>query len=262
MKNLACVGLLILLAALTVSCSANPTIVAEPSPSQAALITPEPTSDPAESIQFKDAAFELKVRVALEKPSGSITAEDAKAVRKLDLSNQSFDYMSANPDEDVWDIADLQYFPQLESLNLSYNRVIDLSPLSLVPSLEELGLTGIRATSFAPLEHLTKLRFLTIQWIYDPGQSYPGLKSLDVLAGMQDLEGIDIKGCGLVDISALGPLPRLWSALLTDNEITDVRALALVKNLREVELRNNPITDFSPLAGIYDKLQGKDFELD
>ena len=262
MKKFACLGLLIPLVALTVSCSVNPPIVAETSPSQAVLITPEPTSGPAESIQFKDAAFEFKVRIALEKPSGDITVEEAQAVKKLDLSNQSFAHRDANPDLDVKSIADLAYFPQLESLNLSYNNVTDLSPLSLVPSLKELGLTGIRANDFSPLKSVTRLNYLTIQWIYNPDQPYPGLKSLGVLADMKDLEAIDIKGCGVEDISALGTLPKLWSVLLTDNRITDVRALANLNNLKELELRNNPITDFSPLAEIYDKLQGKDFKLD
>ncbi len=251
MKKFTWMGLLILLIASTVSCAGSPTVAP----------TPTPTAVPVKSVQFTDAAFEAKARNAMGKPTGVITVEEAEAVTKLDLSNHSFDDMKANPDLDVRDIADLAYFPKLETLNLSYNSVTDISALSLVPSLTELGMTGIRANDFSPLKDLTKLRFLTIQWIYKSGQPYQGLKSLDVLAGMQDLEAIDIKGCGVADISALGALPKLWSALLTDNEITDVSALANVKDLRELELKNNPITDFSPLADIYGKLQYKDFEL-
>jgi internalin A len=249
MKKLVCLGLLVLLIASTVSCAGTPTV------------TSTPTAVPVEKVVFKDPAFEAKVRIAMEKPTGDITVGEARAVVKLDLSNPSFDAAQASPSLNVEDISDLRYFPGLMSLNLSYNSVNDIAPLELVPSLTELGLTGVQAEDFSPLKSLTKLRYLTIQWIYNKVGSYPGLKSLDVLAGMQDLEAIDIKGCGVVDISALGPLPNLWSALLTDNEITDVSPLADVKKLRELELRNNPITDFSPLAGIFDKLQGKDFEL-
>jgi len=249
MKKYVCLLLLVLLVASTVSCAGTPTV------------TPSPTAVAVEKVVFKNPAFEAKVRVAMGKPTADITAEEARAVVKLDLSNASFDAAKANPALNIEDISDLQYFPKLISLNLSYNSVNDISPLELVPSLTELGLTGVQAEDFSPLKSLKKLRYLTIQWIYNEGGSYPGLKSLDVLAGMQDLEAIDIKGCGVVDISALGPLPNLWSALLTDNEITDVAPLADVKKLKELELRNNPITDFSPLAGIFDDLQYKDFEL-
>jgi internalin A len=254
MKKYVCILCIIVLATSIVACSGSATEGTDASDGSSSATALGP-------ITFTDPAFEAKVRTALGKPDGDITVGEAGAVKELDLANESFDQRNANADLDIRAIADIKYFASLETLDLSYNTIADLSPLSDITSLKSLFLVGVQADDFSPLADLTNLTGLTMQWIYGPDQGYYGLESLDVLANMKDLEVLDVKGCGVKDISALAGLPKLWSVFLDQNLITDVSPLAALTGLKELQLAENPITDFSPLKDIYDQLEYKNFEL-
>jgi hypothetical protein len=97
---------MIILATTVTACSKatseDPKTSTEPSsPSQTAISTLARTLKTAEAIKFTDAAFETKVRKEMGKLNGDKTVEEAKAVKKLDLGNESFVHRNANPDLDI-----------------------------------------------------------------------------------------------------------------------------------------------------------------
>ena len=98
-------------------------------------------------VVFTDAALEARVREAMGKPEGDITVSEAAAVKKLDLSNTSFDDMTSK-NGGIHDISDLRYFTGLEDLNLSFNDLHDLSPLADLTALTALGSRASRPTTF------------------------------------------------------------------------------------------------------------------
>lgn len=91
---------------------------AEPSAALSVEPTAAPTTEPAllsEVVVFNDAALEAKVRVAMSKPKGDITVEEAKAVTLLNLNN---DITQDMPDEIIIkDISALKWFTGLKVLN-------------------------------------------------------------------------------------------------------------------------------------------------
>lgn len=206
-------------------------------------------------VEFNDEVLEAKIRLAMNKPEGDITMEEAAAVTSLDLSNESFDDMN-RLNGGIRNIGALKYFINLKDLNLSFNNIEDFSPLAGLTKLEGLGFAGVSVKDLSPLKGLINMKFLGFNW-----NSNNGYENLDFMSDMKDLEAIDAKGAGIKDISALANLPKLWSVFLTDNQITDVSPLAKLTNLKELLLENNPITDYSPLKDIYDKLEAKDFEM-
>lgn len=220
--------------------------------------TAEPTPEPV--VIFTDAALEARVREAVGKPEGDITVSEAAAVKKLDLSNTSFDDMNSK-NGGIHDISDLKYFTGLEDLNLSFNDLHDLSPLADLTSLTSLGFTGIKADDLTVLKGLTNLVFLGFDWTCQEDERQSGTLSLDFMADMKNLEIFSCMGNGVQDISALAGLTKIWSLFLDENAITDVTPIASLTNLRELKLGKNPITDYSPLKDIYPNLEFADFEM-
>ncbi len=212
------------------------------------------------TVEFNDDILEDKIRMAMNKPDGEITKEEAAAVTSLDLSNESFDDRNSK-NGGIQNIGALQYFINLKELNLSFNNIEDFSPLAGLTKLESLGFTGVPVKDLSHLKGLTNLTCLVFDWNYAPEQGHNGYENLDFMSDMINLEIFEAKGAGIKDISALGNLPKLWSVFLSDNLITDVSPLAKLTNLKELVLSNNPITDFSPLEDIYGQLEGKDFEM-
>jgi Leucine-rich repeat (LRR) protein len=231
-------------------------------PKSTPMETPEPTEEPTPEpvIVFTDAALEAKVREAMGKPTGDITVEEAKAVLKLDLSNESFDDMNSR-NGGIRDISDLKYFTSLEELNLSFNDISDFAPLAELKSIKTLGFNGIAPKDLSVLKGLTNMTCLIFDWTCDESQWRNGNVSLDFMADMKDLEIFSAIGGGIKDITALGGLTKIWSLYLENNAITDISSLANLTNLKELKLSNNPIGDYSPLKDIYPKLDFSDFEM-
>jgi hypothetical protein len=211
-------------------------------------------------IEFNDEILEAKIRLAMNKPEGEITVEEAAEITSLDLSNESFDDMNSL-NGGIRNIGALQYFINLKELNLSFNSISDFSPLAGLTKLEVLGFAGVRVKDLSPLKNLTNMTNLAFSWNYAPDQGFDGYENLDFMSDMKNLEIFEARGVGLKDISAITNLTKLWSVYLSDNQISDISPLANLTNLRELCLSNNPITDYSPIKDIYEQLEGKDFEI-
>ena len=226
------------------STSAKP-VEATATPESTATAAPTATEAP-EVVVFTDPYFEDAVRTKLNKPEGDITVPEAEAVTVLNLQNADWDAMNAE-NGGIKDISDLKYFPNLTELHLDYNDIQDFSPLSTLSNLSMLSFNAVRVGDLSPLASLTKMVNICFDWSYAPDQGFNGYPNIDFVKGMPNLEIFEAKNAGVVDISPLVGLPKLWSVFITDNQITDISPLAQIKTLKEFEIRNNPIADYTVL---------------
>ncbi len=195
----------------------------------ACAVPAEPTPAPPEvskPVVFADPVLEAIVRATMGKPEGSITVAEAEAVTRLNLSIEWQRYISE--ETSIKDINGLEYFTNLESLDLSFHAITDITPLAGLKKLTLLSLGGNPVADIAPLAGLTNLKVLTLS------------------------------GCAAQDYSALAKLTSLELLMLDNSAVTDVSPLASLTGLKQLYLAGCPV-DYSPLADIYPNLEKKDF---
>lgn len=229
--------------------------------------------NPDEIVAFPDPVMEWKVREALGKPEGDITAGDAAQVTALRIQNE---WQPQIPDDViVKDIQGLQYFINLRELDAGFNDIGDISPLSGLSQLREINLGGNPVGDIDALAGLTNLERLTLFGgrfnNINPLAGLTSMRSLHLgnlpvydlspLAGLTNIDHLYTGGCGIEDISPLAGMTNMYRLELTDNYIKDLTPLAGMANLIMLKLANNPIQDYSPIQDIFPKLQEKDFEL-
>lgn len=229
--------------------------------------------NPDQIITFTDPVLEQKIRAALGKLEGEITAGDAAQITKLDIHNE---WQPQIPQEvQVTSLLGIQAFLNLRELDAGFNAVSELSALSGLTELRKLNLGGNAIADVGPLSSLTHLEELTLfgSRIHDisPLGGLTALRSLHLgnnpvsdigaLAGLTNLENLYMNDCGIEDISPFAGMTNMYRLELPDNYITDLSALAGMTNLIMLRLANNPIQDYSSIEQIYPNLQEKDFEL-
>ena len=218
-------------------------------------------------IVISDPVLESRVREALNKPEGLITAEDAA----------SLDWLDANADPDapestlIRDISALCHFVSLAGIKLDNNLVSDISVLAELPKLQELWLLENPLDSLEPLGQMTKLVKLGFSSSMRDISFIGNLTSLEELRadgcrelpqGLLQLKKLKIfcsPGGELSDISLLAQIPTLEAVDLSWNLVKDLTPLARLP-LVELYLAGNPIEDYSPIRDLYPKLLGRNFE--
>ena len=126
----------------------------------------------------------------------------------------------------VTDISPLGRLPRLTELNLRENQITDVSPLSGHKHLTYLNLhSNFGIESVLPLQNLTNLQTLILV-------NVPIGEDIHVLSEMTDLHYLNIRNCGVSDISVLGSL--MQAGALQDSKNRKVRAA--------VDIRDNPIS--------------------
>jgi len=223
-------------------------------------------------ITFPDPVMEQKVRAAMDKAEGDITAGDAAKITKLEIGNE---WSQQIPQEiQVTNLQGIEYFINLRELNAGFNTISDISALSTLTQLKDLNLGGNAVNDISVLSALTNLEKVTLYGgnfkDISPIAGLSMLKSLhlggiqvydiSLLAGLTQLDCLYMGGCGIDDISPLAGMTNMYSLELSDNYISDLSALAGMTNLAILKLNNNPIQDYSPIQDIYPKLREKDFE--
>ncbi len=217
-KITALITMLIMLLSFS-ACNA-PAIESEESP------TPTATLEPQETIVFADPVLEAMVRGTMGKPEGAITAADAEAVRRLDLNLEWERYTAGWMP--IKDLGGLEYFKNLEYLDLSDHAITDVTPLAGLNKLTLLALGGNPIADIAPL------------------------------AGLTNLKALILSGCAAQDYSPLANLTSLELLMLNNSTITDATPLASLINLTRLYLAGCEL-DYSPLANIYPNLEDGDF---
>ena len=203
-------------------------------------------TDTSAIITFPDHYLEEGIRLALNKPKGNITENDALSVTVLDLSNVDWDAMNAK-NGGIKDLTGIEHFTNLVELHLDMNDIKDFTPLSQLIKLEVLTFNGVRVEDLSVLSNLTNMVFLGFNWSYAPDFGFEGYENLDFIKNMKNLEILSADNAGIKDISAIIELPKLWSLYIRNNLITDISPLSKVKTIKEFLIGNNPISDYSCL---------------
>ncbi len=204
-----------------------------------------------EVIVFRDPVLERMVREAMKRPDGDITFADARAVKELRLN---IDYQQEYPaGTRITSIEGLQYFVNLELLELHFHDISDISPLAGLVKLRSLALGGNPVNDIAAIANLKHLDFLSL--FNCQASDYTPLKNL------AELHLLLIGWSTFADASVLAGLTNLSDLDLVNSQVTDVAPLASLTNLRSLKLSGCAIADYQPLKPIYANLTDKDFEL-
>jgi len=149
MKNLLRIMLTIWLALSLTACGAP-----------AATVPSTTLSAASDTVTFSDPVLEAMVRGSIGKPQDDITVAEAESVTRLNLSNEWQRYVSQ--ETAIKDISGLEYFKNLESLDLSFHAITDITPLAGLKKLTSLSLGGNPVADIAPLAGLTNLKVLVL----------------------------------------------------------------------------------------------------
>ncbi len=197
--------------------------------SDATTIPPSSVVGASTIVTFADPALEAMVRGSMGKPAGNISVVEAESVTRLDFSNEWQRFISE--ETAIHDIGGLEFFKNLESLDLSFNAVADLTPLSGLKKLASLSLGGNPIKDLAPLAGLTNLKVLTLS------------------------------GCAAQNYSLLSELVNLNLLMLDNSTLTDVSPLVSLTKLKGLYLAGCSINNYFPLSDLYQTLEQKDFTI-
>ncbi len=116
------------------------------------------------------------------------------------------------------------------------------APVPLPPSSTRLDLSGLGLTDVAALAGLTELEALDL--------SDNAVADAWPLAGLAALRRLDLSGNRLGDVAALAYLPRLEVLDLSGNAVADAWPLAGLAALRRLDLSDNRLGEVAALAGL------------
>ncbi|MEA4870465.1 MAG: leucine-rich repeat domain-containing protein [Christensenella sp.] len=245
MKNSLLICLVVLFTLCSVACAAPAASVVDAQPSA------EVSATPRQTVVFADPVLEKMVRAAMNKPEGDITIAEAEAVKELKLGIEW--QLQIPPETQIKDLSGLEYFKNLETLELGFHNIHDISPLAGLTKLNSLSLGGNPVANLEPLSGLTSLGFLTL--FNCQAQDYSPLAKLTGLGGLlMDWSTIS-------DAKVLSGLTELWWLSLANTQVSDVSPLSTLVKLKQLQLEGCPITDYSPLKDIYPNLEEKDFAM-
>ena len=183
-------------------------------------------------VSFEEPAVEEAVRLAIDKPAGTIYTHQVLSVIELDLSGRNIQYLDG-----------IEALRNLRVLNLSNNRVRDYTPLGKLRKLQELDLSNNRIHGISSLPSMPGLKRLVL-W-------NNRISVVTSLAKNQQLEYLDLSANRVEDISPLAELYKLRTLNLRQNRVTDITLLAGLTNLTYLNLHSNySIQDISPLANL------------
>lgn len=227
-------------------------------------------------IRFDDKNLEAAIRIALEKPEGAITSAYATNITELNLSkkvSRAIDSYIMDTSHYINSLDGLQYFINLEKLNLRGNNITDITPLKDLKRLKELNLSFNSVSNMGSLRNLETLENLDVSWngvtdisflqklthlkelwlgnagMYEyMGNNYNKISELSVLKDMKDLEILDLQELGIKELDALKEMRKLKKLLLANNKIEDISCLKSLVELEYLDIISNNIQDIKPLA--------------
>lgn len=152
--------------------------------------------DPDKVIKIPDKVMERRVREAIGKPEGKITAGDAAMVEDLNLGNEYQDNFPKG--SQISDLGGIEYFINLKRLDISWNKIKDIKKLSGLSKLEYLRAYGNGISSVAPLKTLVNLNSLNIG-----GNK---LTKIDALKELANLKSLYLDGNKIKDFSPIASI--------------------------------------------------------
>lgn len=207
-------------------------------------------------MKFANPKIEQAVRERLYKPEGDILPEELEEVRSLILvhdmvfdswaemedykANYWYELDRVEPSPEQFDLSDLKYFTELNTLVLEYQNIEELPDLSHLP---------LRRVSFAhnEIEDISALKECTgleIVWLSDNP-----IEELDALRGMDKLESLDVAFTCVEDLTPVIS-DTLENLYCNHTEVTDYAFLAQCTGLKDVRVSDFTMKDAEYLAGL------------
>ena len=121
-------------------------------------------------------------------------------------------------------------------------QIKDIGALRYFKNLKRLTLTFNRITDITPLAGLTQLELL------DVGANQ--ISDISAVSEMKGLTSLKIFGNLITDISPLAGLVNLENLHADRNQFPDLSPLAGLSKLNAIDLSDSVITDITPLAGL------------
>ncbi len=216
---------------------------------QVQLESKSPRAQSDQIIVFQDPILEQILIEQMGKPDGEITVADAQKITELRLNIER-----GSPEEiRIRDISGLEYFTNLETLQLLFHAIQDITPLANLTNLRMLSLGGNEIQDITPLSQLTNLEELTL--FNCQASDYSPLRNLI------NLRGLMLEYSTISDLSPLANLTNLQRLSLSNPQITDITPLTNLVNLTNLQVGESSIEDFSPIRDIYPNLLEKNLKL-
>ncbi|MEA5015073.1 MAG: leucine-rich repeat domain-containing protein [Candidatus Limiplasma sp.] len=137
--------------------------------------------NPDKVIKFPDKVLEKRVREALNKPEGPITAMDVASLDGfLNLSNEWQEKFPKG--SQITKLDGIEYFINLRSLDISWHKIKDIKKLSGLTQLEHLRAFGNAIQDVKPLANLVNLISLNLG-----GNKIKSVKPLAALTNLTEL---------------------------------------------------------------------------
>jgi internalin A len=223
-------------------------------------LIPGPTYQDNQVVLFTDPRLENKVRLAINKPAGTLFYIDVKFLQTLNASFDSIQTLEGIQyctslsilklgSNKISDISLLRTLTSLTELELNINRITDITPLQNLIRLQRLFIDNNQVSSFLPLQNMVSLIYLSAN---GPGSSSSiGLfTDLSPIQGLTNLETLSAVGNRISNLTPLRNLTRLTNLYLFANEISDLTPLQSLTGLSILEIRTNQISNINPLQNL------------
>ncbi len=174
-------------------------------------------------IPIPDPVLKSRIYKAMNKElTEKLTFAEAKKIKKLMLSSYSYKTRKYDQNE-IYDIKPLQYFVNLEDLNVFKNQISDMSVLKGLIKLKKLNLRNNKLTNFTFIANLKELIELDLL-----ENTVPNLEFLHTFTKLESLNLND-----LVDgnLSYLKSCKQLQSINIVDSTITEIDSLKGLSNI-------------------------------
>ncbi|NTS76250.1 hypothetical protein HR060_05155 [Catenovulum sp. SM1970] len=185
---------------------------------------------PTNQDEKPEVKLSYSVKSCIKKAYGQDALQNLEQVTKLYCGKQR-----------LTSLAWVEHLPNLETLSVQSNRLVDLSTLSAAPKLLSINIADNK--KLVSLDGLENAPLLTE--IHCSGCT--ALTNINAVANNKALKRFSMIRGGLNDISALSELDNLEDLNFFANQIQNVEALANKPSLKHLVLAHNPIQDFSPL---------------
>ncbi len=141
-------------------------------------------------------------------------------------------------------LADLQYMPFLRKVVVGYQSSLDISGLAQCPSVTELSLVEDQLTDgdIQVLAGMTQLEALNLGW--------NEISDLSPLAGLTNLTTLSLWGNRLRSLAGIEGLANLAYLDFSDNQITDLTPVQGLSLLEELWMYGNQVSNLSALTGL------------
>ena len=231
-----------------------------------------------EIVSFPDRQFEIAVREAIGKASGTIDSSELMFINDLRIESRgirdltgikyfpNLDYLGAS-NNNIQDLSPLSGHPSLRNANLGDNLISDLSPLATIPNLEYLYLWNNRITDISPLRSASKLRsiYMSNNMVNDLTplvdmprlrelgiEENPSINNVDMLQPLANttIEYLNIDG---LRINSLGPITSMLNLKrldISDTQIIDIAGIDKLSGLEDLDVSGLRLKDYSPIKNL------------